>query len=90
MEASEKNLRDDWAEIDCVVIDFIAISSGAALAEPNLEALINGEKKLQVELFVSNLVCSESRSVGFHHCLEGTEALGSDAEFSKKKCCLQL
>jgi hypothetical protein len=84
LEASEKNLRDDWAEIDCIVVDFIAISSRAALAEPNLEALIDGEKKLQVELFVGNLACSESCSVGFHHRLEGTEALGSDTELSKK------
>jgi hypothetical protein len=38
LEATEKYLQDDRAEIDCVVVDFIAISSIAVFAEQNLVA----------------------------------------------------
>ena len=84
MEATELDLGDDGVEIDGVVIYFVSISGGAALAEPNLEARIDGEKEFRVELFVCDLSSSEEGSVDFDHRLEGAEALRSNAEFSKK------
>ena len=84
MEATELDLGDDGVEIDGVVIYFVSISGGAALAEPNLEARIDGEKEFRVELFVGDFSRPESRSVGIYHRLEGAEALGSNAEFSEE------
>ncbi len=50
MERSEQNLRDNGHEVDGVVVHLVAIFSIPTLLEPNLEARIDGEKELGVEL----------------------------------------
>ncbi len=84
MERSQQILQDDGHEVDGVVVHLVAISSVPTLLEPNLEALIDGEKELGVELFIKALTCFESRSVAVNHLLERAEALGADAEFPKE------